>query len=63
VAARIATYGLAVGPEAGTYVKAHLADPAFLAWRAAGLTEPHAQPGYDLDLPERPWPGPVLTET
>jgi glutathione S-transferase len=58
VAARIATYGLPVGAAAAAYVAAHLADPAFREWRAAGLAEPHAQPHYDLDLPERPWPGP-----
>jgi glutathione S-transferase len=63
VATRIATYGLPVGPEAARYVAAHLADPAFLEWRAAGLADPLVQPGYDLDLPERPWPGPALTET
>ena len=34
VAARIATYGLPVGAEAAAYVAAHLADPAFLEWRA-----------------------------
>ena len=39
---------------------AHLADPAFLEWRAAGLAEPRAQPQYDLDLPERRWPGSAL---
>lgn len=58
VAARIASYGLSVGEEAQTYVAAHLADPAFRAWRAAGLADPVVQAGYDLDLPERPWPGP-----
>ena len=58
VAARVASYGLPVGPEAAAYVAAHLADPAFLDWRAAGLAEPYVQPHYDLDLPERPWPGP-----
>jgi glutathione S-transferase len=59
VAARIATYALPVGPKSAVYVAAHLADPAFLDWRAAGLAEPHVQPGYDLDLPERAWPGPA----
>ena len=58
VAARVAGYGLPAGPEAAEYVAAHLADPAFLDWRAAGLAEPYAQPHYDLALPERPWPGP-----
>jgi glutathione S-transferase len=59
VAARVATYDLPVSAEAAAYVAAHLADPAFLEWRAAGLAEPHAQPQYELDLPEHPWPGPA----
>jgi glutathione S-transferase len=58
VAARVATYGLPVGPAAMAYVEAHLADPAFRAWRAEGLADPVVQATYDLDLPERPWPGP-----
>ena len=58
VAARIATYDLPVGPEAAAYAAAHLADPAFLEWRAMGLADPVVQPQYELDLPERPWPGP-----
>ena len=59
VAARVATYGLPVGPEAAAYVAAHLADPAFVEWRALGLADPVVQPHYELDLPERPWPGPA----
>jgi glutathione S-transferase len=59
VATRIATYGLPVGPEAAAYVSVHLADPAFRAWRSAGLADPLIQARYDLDLPERHWPGPV----
>ncbi|MFO1209193.1 MAG: glutathione S-transferase [Amaricoccus sp.] len=58
VAARVATYRLPVGPEAAAYVAAHLADPSFRAWRAAGAAEGHVQAGYGFDLPERPWPGP-----
>jgi glutathione S-transferase len=58
VAARVATYDPPVGPDAAAYVAAQLADPAFVAWRAAGLGEP-PQPRHDLDLPERPWPGPA----
>lgn len=58
VAARIAGYDLPVGGEAAGYVAAHLADPAFREWRAAGLAE-RALPRYDLDLPERSWPGPA----
>ena len=30
-----------------------------VAWRAEGLADPVVQPRYDLDLPERPWPGPA----
>ena len=59
VAARIATYGLPVGADAASYVSTHLADPAFLEWRAEGLADPHVQEHYDLDLPERAWPGPA----
>ena len=59
VAARIATYGLPTGAEGAAYVAAHLADAAFLDWRAEGLADPFVQPDYDLDLPERPWPGPT----
>lgn len=58
VAARIATYDLPVGEPAAAYVAAHLADPAFRAWRAAGLADPVVHPHYDQDLPEQPWPGP-----
>jgi glutathione S-transferase len=59
VATRIATYGLPVASEAAAYVAAHLADPAFLEWRALGLDDPVVQPQYELDLPERPWPEPA----
>ena len=59
MAARVATYGLPVGPEAAAYVAAHLADPAFVEWRALGLADPVVQAHYELDLPERPWPGPA----
>lgn len=59
VAARIATYDLPVGPEAEAYVAAHLACPQFLDWRAEALADAFVQDRYDLDLPERPWPGPL----
>ncbi len=59
VAARIATYGLAVGPDAQAYVAAHLADPAFRRWRAMGLVRGADLPRYSKDLPHRPWPGPA----
>jgi glutathione S-transferase len=58
VAARIATYGLPLGEAAAAYAAAHLSDPAFREWRAAGLADPFVQKHYDLDLPEQPWPGP-----
>ena len=58
VAARIATYDLAVGPQAAAYVATQLADPAFVAWRNKGLADAVVQEVYDTDLPERPWPGP-----
>lgn len=59
VAARIATYGLPVGPVAKTYVAAHLAEPAFLRWRAAALSDGLDQPVYAMALRQRPWPGPT----
>ncbi len=59
IAARIASYGLPVGPAASGYVARHLADPAFRRWRAIGLVEPSQHVSCDLDLPERPWPGPA----
>ena len=58
-AARVAGYGLPMGADAMRYVSAHLADPAFLAWRAEGLADPFVQRRYDLDLSERAWPGPA----
>jgi glutathione S-transferase len=58
VAARIATYGLPVGPAARAYVDAHLADAAFRRWRAMGLVRGADLPWYAKDLPHRPWPGP-----
>lgn len=58
IAARIAGYGLEVGAPAQAYVDAHLADPVFRAWRAAGLSEGPDQPLYRRDYPQRPWPDP-----
>ncbi len=58
VAARIAAYRLPVGPDARAYVAAHLAHPAFLAWRAAALRDPRRLPTAGDGLPELPWPGP-----
>ena len=59
VAARIATYGLPVGPEAQAYVDAHLADPAFRRFRAMGLVKGADLPWYAMEIPRRPWPGPA----
>lgn len=59
VAARIATYDLPAGPEAAAYVAIQLADPAFRAWRAAGLADGTLHARYEFELPARPWPGPA----
>lgn len=59
VAARIAGYGLPVGPDAAAYVATHLADPAFRQWRAEGLTVSYTPEPYARDLPHLPWPGPA----
>ncbi|WP_270727844.1 glutathione S-transferase [Shimia sp. Alg240-R146] len=58
VAARIAGYNLPVGPEAQSYVAAHLADPAFRRWRAMGMVHGATLPWYAKDFETRPWPGP-----
>lgn len=58
VATRIATYGLPVGEEAAAYVTHHLAHPAFLQWRRAGLAALPDPLPYRQDLPPAPWPGP-----
>lgn len=59
VATRIATYGLPVNNSTQAYVDSHLADPSFRRWRAMGLAQSYVQPGYDLDLPTKSWPGPT----
>ena len=59
VAARIAGYGLTVGPDAAAYVKAHLADPAFRRWRAMGMIKGAHLPWYERDYPQVNWPGPT----
>ncbi len=56
VAARIAGYDLPVAPPARDYVAAHLADPAFRAWRSEGLSVRYDPEPYAIDLPHRPWP-------
>ncbi|MEO1641019.1 MAG: glutathione S-transferase [Pseudomonadota bacterium] len=57
VAMRITAYGLPVSDAAKAYVAAHLADPAFQAWRAEGLKTSYEPWPYPLDLPRKPWPG------
>ena len=59
MATRIATYNLPCSDVAQAYVQAHLADPNFRRWRAMGLAQNYVQPGYDIDLPEGDWTGPV----
>jgi glutathione S-transferase len=59
VATRIATYNLAVGPDATLYVNAHLAHPSFRRWRAMGMVDGADQEFYRRDWPRRDWPGPV----
>jgi glutathione S-transferase len=59
VAARIAGYGLPVGPVATGYVTRHLADPAFRRWRAMGLVRGAHLEWYDKPWTRAPWPGPV----
>lgn len=56
VAARVAGYGLPVGPAAAAYVAAHLAHPAFRAWRADALADPRRLPTGGDGLAELPWP-------
>ncbi len=56
VAARIATYALPVGDPARAYVAAHLAHPAFRAWRAEALADPRILPTGVAGLARRPWP-------
>lgn len=62
VAARIAGYGLTVSDSAAAYVAAHLADPAFLKWRALGLSQGEDLPRYARDYPQVAWPGPASAD-
>ncbi|RED11814.1 hypothetical protein POI8812_02910 [Pontivivens insulae] len=59
VATRIATYRLPVGAVAAEYVKTTLSHLPLRQWRARGIAENYVQPGYDLELPRMPWPGPT----
>ena len=56
IAARIAGYGLPIGPDAGIYCAQHLEDTAFRQWRAMGLTKSYDPEPYALDLSKQPWP-------
>ncbi len=58
VAARIATYNLAVNARAMDYVAAHLAHPGFRRWRAMAMVDGADQSFYWRDYPLRAWPGP-----
>ncbi len=60
VAARIAGYGLAVGPQAAAYVAAHLADPSFRRWRALGMVSGATLARYVKDYRHVAWPGPAV---
>lgn len=62
VAARIAGYGLAVGPEAQAYISAHLSHPSFRRWRAMGLVDGPDQELYRMDFAQRRWPGPATLD-
>jgi glutathione S-transferase len=44
VATRFRTYGVKLGTTAAAYVEAVLSDPDFLAWEAAAMKEPPAEP-------------------
>ncbi len=56
---RFATYNFPRGEIAQSYIDAHLADLKFRQWRAMGLAQNYIQPGYDKDLAEGEWPGPI----
>jgi glutathione S-transferase len=58
VAARIAGYGLPVGPAAMAYVNAHLAHGPFRRWRAMGIAQNRVMDRYVLPYTKAPWPGP-----
>lgn len=56
VACRFTAYQLPISDASQAYVDAHLADPAFLAWRAEAMKEVHEPYPYDLGLGRKPWP-------
>lgn len=59
VAARIAGYGLPVGPVSTAYVATHLEDQKFRQWRAMGTASGDDLREYDMDFERGPWPGPT----
>ena len=59
VATRFATYNLPRNDVSEAYIQAHLNDLSFRRWRAMGIAQNYIQPGYDMDLTEGDWPGPV----
>ncbi len=59
VAARVASYGLPIGPAGAAYVARHLAHGPFRRWRAMAQVDGPDQTIYHLDLPLAPWPGPA----
>jgi glutathione S-transferase len=59
VAARIAGYGLPVGPAAQDYVTAQLTHPSMRRWRAMALAENRVLDVYDQALPRMPYPAPA----
>lgn len=58
VAARIAGYGLPVGPAAAAYATRHLQDECFVAWRLLGLREGEDlhETVYRQPYPRADWP-------
>lgn len=59
IAARAATFGLPLRPDAQAYVDAHLADSAFRRWRAMGLAFGPEFERYKSDYALKAWPGPA----
>ena len=57
VAMRMTGYGLPMSALAKDYVNAHLADPAFCAWRALGLEDSYSPWPYPTNLTKKLWPG------
>jgi glutathione S-transferase len=56
VAARIIGYDLPVSDAAKTYCALVISDPAFKAWRAAGLETKYDPFPYPMGVPTIPWP-------